>query len=184
MRQALRPLSSRALLPLGVLALLALPALAAAPGCSDQPLPGTDYGRYKVTGQTSVNSCGQGLDEPDPWVFDAEVSRDGAMIYWSWLDDSAPLSGPLVSSHASITTNQSANVDSNDAGAGPCTMTRNDDLELNFATGTPPASFSGTISYSFSVPSGSTCADQLTSGGGTYATLPCTLTYTITAARQ
>jgi len=168
-----------------VLVTLALVAGAAASACSDQALPGTMYGMYKVTGQATTNSCGSGIGAPDPWVFDAQLSKEGSTIYWSFMDGNAPLSGPLVTAtHASITTDLSANVDGSDAGAGPCTMARADDIELTLPTTTPPASFAGTIAYSFTVPSGSTGSDQLVSGGGQYATLPCTVSYTVTAAKQ
>ena len=164
---------------------LAVVASVAPSACSAQALPGTMYGMYKVTGQTTVNSCGAGLDAPDPWVFDAQLSQSGTTIYWSWMDGNAPLSGPLVSTgHASITADESANVDATDAGLGPCTMARADDIELTFAASSPPASFTGTIAYSFTVPSGSTCTDQLASSGGSYATLPCSISYSVSAALQ
>jgi hypothetical protein len=154
-------------------------------GCNDKPLPGTMYGRYKVTAQTTVDSCGPGLGAPNPWVFDAELSHDADTLYWSWMDGSSPLSGPLLSpSHARITTNVAANVDPSDGGFGPCTLTRADAIEVTLASGNPPPSFTGTISYGFAPQSGSTCADQLTSGGGLYAALPCSLSYTVTAASQ
>jgi hypothetical protein len=153
--------------------------------CRDQVLPGDDYGRYKVTGQTTTNTCGAGLDAPNPWVFDAELSRDGNTIYWSWLDNGAPVSGALVSAtHASITSSTSANVDGDDAGVSPCALTRADDIEITLPATAPPSTFSGTISYSFAVLSGSTCGDQLASAGGTYAALPCSVSYTFTAALQ
>jgi hypothetical protein len=154
-------------------------------GCNDKPLPGTMYGRYKVTGTTTVDTCGPGLGAPDPWVFDAELSQEGATIFWSWMDGSSPLSGPLLSStHAKITTNVAANVDPSEAGLGPCTLSRADAIELTLTSGSPPPSFTGTISYAFAPQTGSTCSDQLTSGGGLYAALPCSVSYSVTAARQ
>jgi hypothetical protein len=183
MRAALRSLRPT-LVPV-VVAALAVAAGVAPSACSEQALPGTMYGMYKVTGQSTANTCGAGLDAPDPWVFDAQLSQSGTTIYWSWMDGNAPLSGPLVSTgHASITADESANVDSTDAGLGPCTMARTDDIELTFVSGSPPASFTGTISYSFTVPSGSTCTDQLSANGGQYDTLPCTISYTTSAAIQ
>lgn len=172
--------------PARVLAWLVLGALAA--GCNDKPLPGTMYGRYKVTGEAKVNSCGRGLGAPDPWVFDAELSQEGATIYWSWLDGSSPLSGLLVSSatgaRATITTNLAANVDPGDASLAPCTLARADDIELTLPAGSSPATFSGTITYAFAPQTGSTCTDQLTTSGGTYDTLPCTVSYAVTATRR
>ncbi len=182
MRSAIGSLSPR----FALASLLAGVSLAAAalPSCNDQALPGTVYGMYKVTGQTSANTCGAALEAPDPWVFDAQISKDGATLYWSWMDGSSPLSGPLAASSATLTTSVEANVDATDAGLGPCTMARADAIDLVLGAGSPPPSFTGSISYSFTVPSGSTCTDQLTSAGGTYATLPCTISYAVTAARQ
>ncbi len=167
-----------------VIALTAAVGSVASLGCSDQVLPGDDYGRYKVTGQSTLNTCGAGIDAPDPWVFDAELSRQGSTVYWSWLNNGPPISGLLASAtHASITTTETANVDPTDGGLGPCTLTRSDDIELTLPTTDPPATFTGTISYAFAVPGGSTCSDQLASAGGTYAALPCRVSYTFAAAR-
>jgi hypothetical protein len=182
MRSAIESLSRRLVL---LVAALVLVAGASTASCQQTPLPGTMLGTYKVTGQTTINSCGPGLDAPDPWVFDAQVSQDGSLIYWSWMDGSAPLSGPLSTpTTVTLTTSQTANVDATDAGAGPCDLARADEVQLTLASGSPPANLSGTISYTFTVPSGSTCTDQLTSSGGLYSALPCTISYTMTAARQ
>jgi hypothetical protein len=164
--------------------LLATLALFAA--CQATPLPGTNYGTYKVTGTTQTNSCGTDLGAPDPWVFDVEVSKDAQTLYWSWMDGNAPLSGTVLATSAILTTSTTGNVDPTDAGAGPCTMTRADTVDVTLPSGgaTPPASLTGTITYSFTAPAGSSCADQLTSAGGQYAALPCTLAYTFAAAHQ
>jgi hypothetical protein len=158
--------------------------LVAGSGCSETPLPGTNYGTYHVTGSTTSNTCGAGLNPPDPWVFNAELSLDGQNVYWSWMDGTAPLSGPIKSTTATLSTNNTANVDATDAGAGPCTLARADTLQVTFASGSPPATFEGTLTYSFSVPSGSTCTDQLSANGGLYDTLPCTMAYTLSGAHQ
>jgi hypothetical protein len=147
--------------------------------CSSNPLPGTQLGTFKVTGQSTANSCGLGA--PNPWTFDVQLSQSGTTVYWSWMDGSAPLSGPVNSqSHASIQDSLAGNVDGTDAALGPCTLDRADDLELNLGGG----SFTGTISYSFAAASGANCTDQLTSGGGTFDTLPCSVTYSVSAAQQ
>jgi hypothetical protein len=83
-------------------------------------------------------------------------------------------------SHASIKDTQAGNVDGSDASLGPCTLQRSDDLELTLAS----SSFSGTISYSFAPASGADCSDQLTAAGGPFGALPCTVTYSVTAAQQ
>jgi hypothetical protein len=182
MRSAIASLAPR--FPLAVAGLVFAAAIVPA-ACQPTPLPGDMLGMYKVTAQSTTNSCGAGLGAPDPWVFDAQVSVDGTTVYWSFMDGNAPLSGLMASAtKASITSDQTANVDSSDAGAGPCTLARADDIEMTLGSGSPPTSLSGTISYSFTVPGGSDCGDQLASGGGSYSALPCTIAYSMTAQRQ
>jgi hypothetical protein len=147
--------------------------------CNSTPLPGTQLGTFKVTGQSISNSCGLGA--PNPWTFDVQLSESGSTLYWSWMDGSAPLSGPVnADSHASIQDSLAGNVDGTEASLGPCTLDRADDLELDLDSG----SFTGTISYSYTAASGADCTDQLAGSGGTFETLPCTVTYSVTAAKQ
>jgi hypothetical protein len=171
----------RPALRVSTLALVSAVSLAA---CNETPLPGTQYGMYKVTGTSTTNTCGPYLNAPDPWVFDAQLSLSGDTLYWSFLDGNAPLSGLLSSRSATLTTSITSNVDATDAGAGPCTMTRADTIEVALATGSPPPTFTGSISYTFTIASGATCTDQLATSGGQYATLPCTVSYSTTAAHQ
>jgi hypothetical protein len=152
--------------------------------CSENPLPGTLLGTYAIVAQSQTNTCG--LAAPDPWTFDAELSQSGTTLYWSWMDGSAPLSNVMTtSSEATLLASEQVNVDGlPDGGLGPCTMERDDTLQVDLGTGSPPATFEGTVNYAFSAASGWDCADQLASAGGQYATLPCTITYSMTATRQ
>jgi hypothetical protein len=157
----------------------------AATGSSCGNLPGTTLGTYKVTGVLSANTCGSGLGAPDPWQFDVQLSEAGSTLYWNWMDASPLLSGPLNSpTTASLTGYEIANVDATDAAMGPCDMQRNDAVEVMLGTGTPPASFQGTIRYAFSAQEGTDCSDQLRAAGGMYGELPCSVSYSITASRQ
>jgi hypothetical protein len=147
--------------------------------CASTALPGTQLGTFKVTAQSQTNTCGLGA--PNPWTFDVQLSQSGTTLYWSWMDGSPLLSGPVnASSHATITDSEAGNVDGTDASLGPCTLQRADDLELDLAAG----SFTGTVGYSFTVATGATCSDQLASYGGQFEALPCTVTYTVTASKQ
>jgi hypothetical protein len=147
--------------------------------CSSSPLPGTQLGIFKVTGTSTTNTCGLGA--PDPWTFDARLSRSGSTVYWSWMDGTAPLTGPVdAQSHVSIQDTQAGNVDGTDASLGPCTLQRSDDLELALAG----SSFTGSIGYSFAPASGADCSDQLVASGGSFEALPCSVTYSVTAAQQ
>jgi hypothetical protein len=151
--------------------------------CSDSSMPGRVLGMYTVTGQSKSNTCGLGA--PDPWKFTVQLSENGSTFYWSWLDGSPLLSGPTSSSgQVSLKNTQQVNADSTDAGLGPCTLERDDDLEIDLATGSTPASFTGTISYAYTPTTGSTCTDVLGASGGSFTTLPCAVSYDVTASRN
>jgi hypothetical protein len=99
------------------------------------------------------------------------------------MDGTAPLSAPLTSGTVANLTNQlGADVDGD--GGGGCTMNRTDAVDVTLSSSNSPSSFTGTIRYTFTVPAGSTCNDQLTSGGGQYAELPCSVTYKMNGALQ
>jgi hypothetical protein len=153
--------------------------------CSSTPLPGTQLGTYRVDAALKTNTCGAGLAAPNPWTFDVQLSQQGSTLYWSWLDGNAPLKNTLSGNAVSLTNSRTSNVDSNgDGGAGPCTMQRADTVQVTLAAGSPPASFQASIQYAFSASSGADCSDQLSASGGTYDVLPCSVSYTATAARQ
>jgi hypothetical protein len=160
-------------------------ALASLAACDEKILPGNDLGSYKVTGQAQTNTCG--LASPDPWVFYVELSEDKSILYWSWLDGTPPLSSAYASTtpvQATMTQSQSDNVDATDAGPGPCTMQRDDTVAVTLGAGTPPSTFTGTVTYAFSVVSGANCGDQLSASGGQYQALPCSVTYNISATHK
>jgi hypothetical protein len=168
----------------------ALAVLAA--GCGN-PLPGTLLGTYRVDATAQANGCGLGA--PAREQFDVELSEatmgTTTTLYWSWLKDMPIASGTLAAVsgsdptlQASLTASQSANVDGTDAGPGPCTMDRADSLVVTLGTGTPPRSFTGTLSYTFSAASGADCTDQLAAAGGAYAALPCAVSYALAASRR
>jgi hypothetical protein len=164
-----------------VLAALVAASACATAACSDTPLPGRLAGTYKVVAQGVTNTCG--LDAPNPWTFDVQISEDGTLLYWSSLDGTAPLSAPLSPQlTATLTASEQQNVDGTaDGGFGPCTMGRSDSIPITLASGWPPPSFTGTIAYAFTVSPGANCTDQLTSFGGLYDALPCAITYSISA---
>jgi hypothetical protein len=158
-----------------------------APACGT--LPGKVLGTYQVVATGQADTCG--LAAPSAYQFDVELSEDEHTLYWSWLDNEPIASGVLtpVSStdpqlQASLKATQSQNVDPTDAGPGPCTMQRADSVAVVLAKGSPPGTFNGTMSYVFTAESGADCADQLTTAGGMYSTLPCAVLYTIAGTLQ
>lgn len=145
-------------------------------------MPGQPLGTYKVVGQPQANTCGLGA--PDPWTFTVRLSLQRSTLYWDWLDGSPLLSGRLTQSQASLVDSAEVNADSTEAGLGPCTLQSSADLELALSAGSPAGGFSGTIAYAYTPASGATCVDALSSGGGMYSALPCSVTYSLTGTRQ
>jgi hypothetical protein len=155
---------------------------AAATACASTALPGTALGTFRVVASSKANTCGLGA--PDPWAFDAQLSRDGAHVYWSWMDGSPLLTGTLdAQSQAKLDDEETANVDPTDAGLGPCTLERHAVLDLDL-TGAATGSFRGSVTYSFTAAAGADCSDQLSSAGGQYEALPCTITYSMVGTKQ
>jgi hypothetical protein len=166
-------------------------------------MPGTPLGTFNVTGTVTANNCGAGQNAPNPWTFQVQLSLDGSVLYW-WdgVDGDAYLSGVLANGVASFSDSETGS-DPPDASAtcaqtssgnwydpqtsapctppAGCTMTRSDAYAITM--GASNKTFTGTLSYAFTVASGSDCSGQLSSAGGTYDELPCTLTYALTASR-
>lgn len=145
-------------------------------------MPGRVLGTYTVTGKSKSNTCGLGA--PDPWKFTVQLSMNGSTLYWSWLDGSPLLSAPASSGRVSLKNSQQVNADSTDAGLGPCTLQRDDELEITLATGTTPATFSGTIGYTYTPATNAACTDVLSSSGGSFSALPCAVSYDVSASRN
>jgi hypothetical protein len=116
------------------------------------------------------------------------MSEDGATFYWE-LSGGSEVSGTVSTTQVSITSILTANVDAPDAGLeGPCNLQSTTAINLTLATSSPPATFTGTVSYTFAAATGvssmNDCTDQLSASGGTYDTLPCTAAYSLTGTRQ
>jgi hypothetical protein len=152
-------------------------------------LPGTSLGAYKVTGTLGTNSCGSGLGAPSPWTFTADMSEDGTTFYWE-ISGGSELSSTMSSAtQVDITSIDTANVDGTDAGVlGPCDLQSTTVLDLALATSSPPSTFKGTVTYTFTAATGvsstTNCTDQLSASGGPYDTLPCTVSYALAGTRQ
>jgi hypothetical protein len=163
------------------LALLASLTMAACSG-KDPYNPGTPIGTFHVTGALAVNQCGDASGAVDPWTFDIKLNKDGTTLYW--MQGGLPVSGVLDAHlHTSMTSTDTRTIH----GADPqhrvpfCGITRDDAVDLTMAADL--ASFTGSLAYTFSPSDGSDCTDQLTTAGGSYATLPCEIHYTLTAVK-
>jgi len=159
--------------------------LVAAVVACDNPTPGTVLGTYTVSSTLSTNTCGGAVAETDPGSFDVTISNDHGTVYWFPNTGGTSTSGTISSARTvSISEVLSDNVDATDGGSGKCTLQRNDTLRFTLAAGSPPASFTGTYTFILTPANGANCSDQLTSGGGAYTVLPCTIAYTMDGTRQ
>jgi hypothetical protein len=165
-------------------------------------MPGTPLGAFTVTGTLTSNTCGTGVGAPNPWTFQVSLSVDGSTLYWN--SGSPPyLSGILNSSNEASFGQTETGTDAADAsgcatnpnqgdlldpGQSPvtcpansgCSMTRSDEYAVTLATNRK--SFTGTVSYTFAIASG-TCSSDYSSAGGPYDVLPCSFAYSLSASR-
>lgn len=159
----------------------AIVAAALVAACSTKSY-GTSLGTFTVTGNMSSNTCGTTLGAPNPWTFDVVLSKDGTTLYWK--QGAAPIGTTLgTDSKATFSITTTATPRAATSTNVGCAMTRVDSMPIALSLEPQPLSFTGALSYSFSVTSGSDCTDQLTSSGGTYDVLPCAVAYDLTATR-
>jgi hypothetical protein len=164
--------------------LLAAAVLAPVAAC-DNPNPGTALGTFSVESALATDTCGGTAADPSPGNFDVTLSNDQGTIYWFPNTGASSASGGLSSTRTvSISEAVADDVDQTEAGAGACTLQRNDVLSFTLAPGSAPASFTGSYSFTVNAASGANCSDQLTVHGGGYAALPCTITYRLVGARK
>jgi hypothetical protein len=158
---------------------------------SSPSLPGTALGDYSVVGTLGANTCGSGIGARNPWDFTASLAKDGSTLYLENQDGSDEVSGTLDATDdtsATLVSAVTANVDGSNASADPCYLTLATSFELKLDSATAPSSFTGKASYTYSVAtsiaSTTNCTSQLSSAGGKYATLPCTVEYSLKATRK
>lgn len=151
-------------------------------------MPGTSLGNFSVVGTVGNNSCGSGVGAQSPWDFTVEMSKDGSTLYMAQTDGSDEVYGALSSTSATLVSTTTSNPDATEAGAGSCDLTQTTSFAITLDSASSPSSFSGSVTYTYSVATGvsttTDCTDQLASSGGAYSTLPCTVTYSLTATKQ
>jgi hypothetical protein len=158
-------------------------------------VPAPTLGSYSMVGTLGTNTCGSGIGAQNPWDLTVQLSQSDTTLSLAQSDGSNEVTGTASSAvsstaatTASLTSVVTANVDGSDAGIeGPCDLTLSTTFTLTLAAGSPPPSFTGTAVYVYSaatVSSNSDCTDQLSSSGGKYSTLPCTVNYSLSATRQ
>lgn len=177
--------SPRSLCSASILTLLAAVTASACSG-KDPYSPGTKLGTFHVSARLAHTSCGP---TPDPWEFDVRFNHDGGTLYWIQTD-APPIEGRVDASATSrLESELTATVRPADAKAKreACVITRSDVLTVTLAdasaqrTSDPSRlqSFTGTLVYAFAPTGGSDCSDQVTTAGGDFAALPCSVQYAV-----
>jgi hypothetical protein len=155
-------------------------------------LPGTSLGNYSVVGTLETNTCGSGIDANNPWDFTAQLSQDGTTLYLEDTVTSDQVSGGFDSTadtSATLVSAMTQNVTSaSDTSGTSCNLTLTTTMPITLSSATSASTFTGTATYDYSVAttvsSNTDCTAQLSSAGGKYSTLPCTVTYSLKGTRQ
>jgi hypothetical protein len=163
-------------------------------GCvQGSDLPGDSLGSYSITGTLASNSCGADVGANKTWSFSANLSLDAETLYLeqTGTDDTEIASGDVDSEDgttATLSNVVTTNIKDAYGNVGPCNLTLATiyDVALNDASASK--SFTGTATFTYSaatsVSNTTNCTNQLSSEGGKYATLPCTVSYELEATRD
>lgn len=155
---------------------------AALSACSSaNPMPGTALGTFSITAKQTANTCGAGLGATDPWKFDIELSIDGSELYWRQSD--ATVSGALDDSLQATFSGTMTESGGGDAGKNSCSLTRSDKTQIKLDSKTDTKSVTGSISFTYTVVSGTDCASALAPAGGVFDMLPCSVSYSFEGSR-
>ena len=141
-------------------------------------------GAFNVTATLTKTSCGAGaLGMPNKWTFVAGLGQSKTAGVCTWDVGSGPVSGtcggPTMSFGGKVVIDMRAGGD----GTRPaCSIERDDAADLTLDNATHPASFSGTMTYTFTPTTASNCADLVVSQMPQFLALPCTAVYSLSAS--
>ncbi len=155
-------------------------AVCACTGTRDVREPGEKLGTFAVDGKLLATTCGKA---DATFRFSVRLSREGSTLYWVQSSSAAATSGAIdADGNVRMVAEVDAVVAKADAktGAEGCTMRRTDSLTVALR-GEPPTGFEGALVYRFEAKAGD-CSTELATAGGDYATLPCTMTYEVSAS--
>lgn len=157
-------------------------------------LPGDSLGSYSVEGTLKENTCGSDVGAEDSWDFGVDMSLDDDTLYLDPTDDSdgsQMVSGDVDSDDgttATLTDVVTTNIKDASGAAGTCNLTLSTTYEVELNDASASKSFEGTVTYTYSaatsVSSNTDCTNQLSSEGGKFDTLPCTVEYELKGTRD
>ncbi|HEY5372857.1 MAG TPA: hypothetical protein VIK01_04185 [Polyangiaceae bacterium] len=146
--------------------------------------PGDRLGTYHVTGPLMNDSCQAAVLGVTPtWAFDVKLSRQDDTLYWLNGEEAIPgtiaadgksfdfESGVPVTLEAAQGVHPGCIIDRSDAGNGKLSSSTSD-----------VKSFSINLSFAYTEQSGTQCAGFVGVEGG-FASLPCTVSFAMTAER-
>ena len=143
-------------------------------------LPGTALGTFAVTAVLSSNSCGTGLNLANPRKFDAELSLDDNTLYFKPTDE-AEVSAPLDSDNSATFTSVDNSQATNDSS---CSLSLKSIYTVKLDSASAPTTATGSLRFEYSASKSNTCASQLSSNGGVYDDLPCSVEFSYTALKK
>ncbi len=146
--------------------------------------PGDRLGTFHADGRLKSDTCQATLlGVTNDWQFDVKLSRQTDTLYW--LNGEEAIPGTIAKDGTSFSFESGVEVTLQAAqGARPgCVMRRSDTANgvLGSSTTDVPG-FSVDMSFGYAVEPGSECAGWVGVQGG-FATLPCAVTYSLTAER-
>jgi hypothetical protein len=148
--------------------------------------PGDRLGTFHATGTLTSDSCQATalLGDTANWAFDVKLSREANTLYW--LNGEEAIPGNIASDGITFDFESGVEVPLQAAqGAQPgCTMTRSDTANgvLASSSTTDVPSFTVNMGFTYAAEAGSQCSGWVGVQGG-FAALPCTVRYSLTAAR-
>jgi hypothetical protein len=146
--------------------------------------PGDRLGTFHADGALKSDTCHAALlGVTNDWQFDVKLSRQAGTLYW--LNGEEAIPGTIANDGTTFSFESGVEVTLQAAqGARPgCVMQRSDTANgvLGSSTTDVPG-FSVDMSFGYAVQPGSQCAGWVGVQGG-FATLPCAVSYSLTATR-
>jgi hypothetical protein len=170
--------------------LLSVACLAGA-GClefgkvSDAKQPGDALGTFDVTAKLEQSTCGEGLlGSPESWRFQVKLSRFEHDLYW--LNGREAIVGSIGKDGRSFSFDTRVDVDipPEEGGDAECRIRREDSASGKLSDdGADVETFDGNLAYRYGIIEDSSCESFLLTPGAP-TRLPCTISYTMSAARS
>jgi hypothetical protein len=153
--------------------------------------PGQPLGSFAVDAAITQNTCGPGaFGEQSPWDFQVQLARDPGVLYWD--NGAAVIGGTIAADGVSFSFDSGVTIDlragTEDPGTDPggstrppCSVSRADHADGTLGSSTLTVrSFTGQLSYAFTLTPGSQCDDLVATTDPELAGLPCGFGYAMT----